>query len=503
MLITQQLTTTASQNAMKPALRYLGKETNYTELKTVVSRLSYLYQHEIGSENRVAFLARNSPALITTFFAMANTRSVSIFLDPTKPPEETIRVIKDVKPTHLAVTSDLLPAARDILQAAHLNLPIIEIEKKHGGEYDTSYTPPPDNTPKDTDVVLLVRTNSGKPRYAKFTHKQLHSAATCLKSTYHLTGVDRVLTQMSWAHAFPFVHGMLFPLMSGACCVIDHGLDALQFIEFMIDSRVSRLVATPPLCLKLLMTCRNEKKMIPGLKSITVGIGCLSTELKKAFSLLKISVSQCYGQVENLWTICMEDTQHEGETDRFCVGKGLPGFKYKVMDDNLDPIETSDARTGYLAVASPCIMSGYLDQEKESKNVMRGTWLYTGDIVTARGEGDDLQITYVGRKEDVIKAGDSYQSIAQVDAVLRKIQGIQDAACFTAKNSRGHTVLVAVCVKQAGVVTNEKIVMDYCTANLSIEFCPKAAVFTDTIPRDQGNNVICSKLRAQFSQLAG
>ncbi|MGZ3698867.1 MAG: AMP-binding protein, partial [Bdellovibrionota bacterium] len=77
MLIAQQLTVNAGKNMAKPAFRYLGKETNYKDLCAAISRLSYLYQHEIGQGNRVAFYARNSPAYIATFFAMTNTRSVT------------------------------------------------------------------------------------------------------------------------------------------------------------------------------------------------------------------------------------------------------------------------------------------------------------------------------------------------------------------------------------------------------------------------------------------
>lgn len=58
-------------------------------------------------------------------------------LDTSRPPDEIAQWLRDTKATHLAVTSDLLAKARDLLQGAHIQIPIIEIEKKQGGEYDT------------------------------------------------------------------------------------------------------------------------------------------------------------------------------------------------------------------------------------------------------------------------------------------------------------------------------------------------------------------------------
>src|SRR5687767_10255640 len=99
MILTQHLITNAAQNLTKPALRYLGKETNYKDLLASISRLSYLFQHEIGAGVRMAFLCRNCPAMIATFFAMSNTRSVSIPIDPELPPDEIIKWLKESKAT--------------------------------------------------------------------------------------------------------------------------------------------------------------------------------------------------------------------------------------------------------------------------------------------------------------------------------------------------------------------------------------------------------------------
>jgi long-chain acyl-CoA synthetase len=238
-------------------------------------------------------------------------------------------------------------------------------------------------------------------------------------------------------------------------------------------------------------------------------VGLLEPGLIRAFQLLKVAVSQCYGQVENLWTIAMQDTQEpggmnpDGTPERGYVGKGLSGLKYKVVDEGGDEIPGKEPRMGQLALMGPTIMLGYLDREKESKQVMRGTWLYTGDLVRLTGDGEDLRMTFIGRKEDVLMVEGQPLVMSQIDSVLKTFTLLQDAAAFSIKNSKGKPVIVCAAVKKAGATVNEKAVLDFCQSKLQAHMVPIAVAFTDVIPRDIGNNVNCSKLRGQFSGIAG
>jgi acyl-CoA synthetase (AMP-forming)/AMP-acid ligase II len=509
MLLTQQLITNSAKNLTKSAFRYLGKETSYKDFLSSVSRLSYLYQNELGHGIRLAYLCRNSPAVLATFLAMTNIRSTNILMDPDLAPSEIAKWLRESKATHLAVTSDLLPRARDLLQSEHLNLPIVEIEKKHGGEYDSSFTPTPDQVPKESDVILLIRSSgvTSKPKLVNITHKQILHATSSIRAHYHVLGTDRFLTTLSWSHPLSLIHAALFPLIAGATCVIDHGLQAVEFLEFITESRVTRILGTPPFFLKLLILCKNEKRTLPGIKSITVGLGSLSAELCKAFGLLKISVAHCYGQVEHLWTIAMQDTQTPGDPPlgitRGFMGKGLPGIKYKVMDSNGDEVEGRDSRIGQLALSGPTSMLGYFEKEKETKMALRGTWLYTGDLVQLDGENETLTLTLIGRNEDVISINDEFIPFSKIDPSIRSNPALQDGAAFSVKDHQGHPVIVCAAVKRAGVAVNEKQILDFCIANLPPHLAPRAVVFTDIIPRDQGNNVNCSRLRGQFSGVLG
>jgi acyl-CoA synthetase (AMP-forming)/AMP-acid ligase II len=150
-------------------------------------------------------------------------------------------------------------------------------------------------------------------------------------------------------------------------------------------------------------------------------------------------------------------------------------------------------------------MTGYYgkEHEKETKSALRGSWLYTGDYAALEGDGEELKLEFIGRREDILMIDGEPSSLGRMDAVLRKIPGLQDAAGFVVKNSKNHSVPLAVLVKNQASPLSEHQVVTFCKENMEDAICPQAVIFTEAIPRDIGGNVNHHKLRAQYAHLAG
>ncbi len=511
MILTQQLLLNSASFGGNLALRYLGKDTTFRELTTTVNRLSYLYQKELGVNARMAFFCQNSPAVVTTFLALSNLRVVSIPIHPDTPPDEITTLLKESKATHCAVTSDLLAKLREIFQGQRITLPIVEIEKKRGGEYDTSFTPLPEQVPVETDPILFLKTSgsTGKSKLVSLSHRQLLHACSGLKGHYHVRPNDRFHTNLNWSHPFGFIHGMLFPLFANAGCVIDHGLEAVEYVKFLTESKVTRLIGTPSSLQKVKAACGDEKRALPLLKSITVGVGSIPRALYNSFADMGIQVSQCYGQTENAWTLSMQNIDFDNDMffwEPGAVGKGLPGVKYKVIDSQGDEVPGSGFRKGQLAVSGPTVMLKYVENEEETKKAIRGTWLYTGDLVEVDGEGDKMSMTLLGRKEDalIIKNKfvtlDALNSVFQSDA-LKDL--VQDGAVFWVKNSQNKQVVVCVVVRLENRPLTDKDILKCFADSGNEDLIPVAVGFTDSIPKELCGRPNTWKLRRQFSSLGG
>jgi putative nucleotidyltransferase with HDIG domain len=487
MILSQALATNLSKGPTKCALRFLGKDIQYKDLVTAVARFSYLFQKEIGANARVALIGSNCPAFVTAFFALTNNRSIVIPIDPALSDDDIGEWVYETRPTHIMVSSDFTNRARDLLRRRGISAPLIEIEKKRGGEYATEYVPPAEQVPNDKDPVLLLRTagTAGTYKYALFNHLQIQAAVSGLKTGYRTAPGDCFLTTLSWAHPFALVHGMLFPILSGATSVIDHGLELADFLTFLSQSKVTRLIGFPAFFEKLLLTCRSFDRTL-ALKSITVSLGSLDAETSQGFSQMKIQVANCYGQTENLWSISMTDVQ-----DTSPIPRGLSAYQYKVIDQTGDEVPGKERRQGQLAVTGGAIMMHYEPKnEKEDEatktkkstlSVLRGTWLYTGDVFEIEGSGSEIKLKFLQRKDgfNPVPKTDGF-SPATIEKAVGKQKGIADVVALKL-GAQGP--IVCVIVQGEGSELTEHQVLETAGSALTPKNTPSKIFFLEEIPR--------------------
>ncbi|MCM2277332.1 MAG: AMP-binding protein [Oligoflexia bacterium] len=508
MLLSQQLATTAQKAGAQPVLHYLGKDLRYSEFTRKVAQLSYLYQNELGQFARVAVLASNCPAVVATFFALSNSRSVLIPIDPTQGFEEIGRWLRESEATHLAISSDRTAMARDLLRSERLHLPVIEIEKKMGGEYDQSFTPLPESPPKDSDPVLLLRTAgvSGPPRLAAFDHVRVQAAVTAIRGAYRATGKERFSTPLNWSHPLAFVHAMVFPVLSGNTCVVDPGTELKELPTFLRESKVTRLVIGAEGARGLLNFCRETGARLGSVKALSVGLSSVSPELETLAADTSIALLRCYGQTENVWTLSLDDFTEIGQHPRPWP-RALTGLRYKVLDGNGDEIAGKQERTGQLAVSGPTVMLGYRgavkkDCETATKMRLRGTWLYTGDIATlAEDKEGVLRVRLEGRREQLLESGRSFISPEAIDAAIRKIPGCLDGAGFVTHDLQQKPLLACAYVKEENRLLRPHEVLEQLRQLLSGEEVPLAVVAADSIPRTLAG-VNRPRLARQFSGIS-
>lgn len=509
MLLAQQLVTVAGKASSQAAIRFLGKDIKYGELRQRVMQLSYLYLKELGPDSRVAFYSSNCPAYLTTFLALTNIRAVTIPLDPSWTLDEIGAWLKRSEATHLAVSGDLLKQAREVVREVRSPIAIIEIEKKQGGEYDQSFSAPPDQQPTDKDLILLLPSGgtTGPRKLVAFDHTQLHHAAVSLRALYRTGGNDRVLTDLNFSHPFAFLHGMLFPVLTGSILTIDHGLENREFLEFLNDNKVNRLVTTPNRAERYLNLVQAENRKLPFLKAMVLGTASPMKELEDLSAACRVPLVRCYGQAENVWTIALDDFgELSGKGP--VVSKGVTGLKYKVMDANGDEIETKGERVGMLAVSGPTVMLGYRDADKKvsetaTKLAIRGTWLYTQDIAALSEESDGIRLRILGRKEELLEKDGRFISPAPVDAPLKKILGVQDGAAFVMKDQKGNPVLACAVIKEPTLPLKEvDVLKGLQQSGLEKDLMPGVVFFVEFIPRNKLGQVNRISLGKQFNGTA-
>lgn len=101
------------------------------------------------------------------------------------------------------------------------------------------------------------------------------------------------------------------------------------------------------------------------------------------------------------------------------VGRPIDGFEVRVVDG--DRLDLSESQVGRILIRGPSLMDGYYDRPEDTREVLHGDWLDTGDLgFLFRG---DLYLT--GRAKDVLILRGRSHSPTEAEAATDRVMGVR------------------------------------------------------------------------------
>ena len=113
----------------------------------------------------------------------------------------------------------------------------------------------------------------------------------------------------------------------------------------------------------------------------------------------------------------------QGKAKPDSTGVPVDGYEVRIIDESgadLPPGETGD-----LIVRGPSTATQYFNRRDQTRAKMRGEWFFTGDKFRRTTDGE---YHYVGRSDDMFKAGGEWVSPTDVEAVLVSHASVLEAA---------------------------------------------------------------------------
>ena len=132
-------------------------------------------------------------------------------------------------------------------------------------------------------------------------------------------------------------------------------------------------------------------------------------------------------------------SNHQGRSRPGTTGTPVGGYEVKLLDDDDKEVVTHDT-PGYLHVRGPSLATGYWSRTIATQKAFRADWLRTGDVYT---RSEDGYFTFLGRNNDMIKAGGIWVSPAEVEAVLVQHPDVLEAAVVGSRDPHGLETAVA------------------------------------------------------------
>ena len=150
---------------------------------------------------------------------------------------------------------------------------------------------------------------------------------------------------------------------------------------------------------------------------------------------------------------------------------------------------------GELAVKGPGVMLCYYKNQEATDEVLKGEWLWTGDM--ARMDEDGF-IYLVDRKKDVVISGGEHLYPVQIEDFLRGFEKIKDVAVIGLPDARLGEIAAAIVEIKAGMTCTEEEINTFCLG-LPRYKRPRKIIF-DKIPRNPTGKIEKPVLRERYCQ---
>ena len=197
-----------------------------------------------------------------------------------------------------------------------------------------------------------------------------------------------------------------------------------------------------------------------------------------------------YGLSESIGPGCV----HLGVENIEKVGAiGKPGYLWqaKVVDEQGQ--EVPQGQVGELIVSGPGVMQCYYKNPEATAEVLKGDWLYTGDMAEVDPDGF---IYLVDRKKDVIISGGENLYPVQIEGFLRRFEKVKDVAVIGLPDPRLGEIAAAIVEVREGMTCTKEEIDAFCQ-ELPRYKRPRKVIF-DKVPRNPTGKIEKPALREKY-----
>ena len=356
--------------------------------------------------------------------------------------------------------------------------------------------PPVELSEEDFAAIYFSSGTTGFPKAILHDHKALY--ASCLTEQHHhgQTREDVFLCIPPLYHTGAKMH-WFGSLLSGSRAVLLRGVKPEWILRAVTEEKCTIVWLLVPWAQDLLDAIESGRidlnhYYLDQWRLMHIGAQPVPPSLimrwKKVFPHHKYDTN--YGLSESLGPGCV----HLGVENIHKVGAiGKAGYLWQTRVVREDGTDAPRGEVGELCVKGPGVMKCYYKNEDATREVLRGEWLFTGDMAR---EDEDGFLFLVDRKKDVIISGGENLYPVQIEDFLRAHEKIKDAAVIGLPDARLGEIAAAIIELKDGAECTEEEINEFCQG-LPRYKRPKR-IFFDRIPRNPTGKIEKPVLRQKY-----
>ena len=374
--------------------------------------------------------------------------------------------------TPARVTAELLQRsdARLLVEVGEVLLP------------DPSRGPPPPR-PLLTGAALVIFTSgtTGTPKGVVLTHEAFTGKLATIDSVFPFAADTRTLLLLQLTFSFGQWVSLL-TLHRGGTLVLHERFEAERALAALAEERIDRLGIVPTMMRALLPALPEAAIARDGVHRLFMAGGeTMTAGLSRAWraALPSAALADIYGLTE---TSTCDFFLPPGDQDRFpgTIGTPMPRVEFAIHD-------------GELAIKTPFIMAGYLDQPELTAAAFRDGYFRTGDLAETTPEG---RVRLVGRAKELIHRAGNKVSPLEVERVFLEHPEVREALATGLPDARLGEAVHLLIVPAPGASPKPEELRAWASQRLERYKLPDAIHFGAAIPLGRTGKADRGALRA-------
>ena len=491
--------------ANRVAFRVDGVDTTYGELQRQVWRVQHaLAALDVRKGERVAMVVNDELAFPAWFLGALRSGVVPVPLSTMLTAADLGAIIADSEAGVVVVSNDyaahlqaITAAAPDVRAAIVIGDPPSELPVDAFGwaSFSDASEAPLASTREDSAAFWLYTSGTtGLPKGAMHRHRSLQATAeTYGRSVLAIGPDDRCLSVAKLFFAYGLGNSLTFPLSVGATSILNPRRPTPpDVLRLVTDERPTLFFAAPGFIAAVL----DAEPPVEAFESVraTITAGeALPAPLQQRFaSRFGHPVLDGIGTTEALHIFL---SNVAGAERPGTSGTPVEGYALRLVDESGMVVDKPDS-PGYLQVRGPSLTTGYWCRDAVTRAALHGEWLSTGDVYTFSADG---YWTFLGRNNDMIKAGGIWVSPAEVESVLIEHPDVLEAAVVGSRDAAGLEVTVAFVVPRSGVTIDPAAIDAHCRERMAAFKRPKQLIVVDAFPKTATGKIQRFALRQRLA----
>lgn len=479
-----------------PAIIMKNEVYTYSELLNLAYRISIqLTSSDTDDENLIGVYTDNSIYTYASIIAILFKGCGFVPINKKFPQDKLTNIIKSSGIKRLLCNSSSISDLQSLAKET-------EVELIVNDQHNQAYPVDLDNykTREESSIAYILFTSgsTGIPKGIGITHSNFSAFIRAMNHSglYDFKCSDRIL--QIFELSFDVSIACIFIAWEAGACLVPVPTEELVFIkalEIIKEHQVTVISMAPSALAYMKQLKLLEEFNFPHVRYTFFTGEALPYNLAVAWKKVAENsiIENAYGPTEvTVWSSMYrfnDQTSEEVINGLAPIGKVLPGLKYNISDDQLNPVKRGNF--GELLLYGSQVANGYWQNTSKTTSVFikmnpgqfPGYWYRTGDIVVENEKGN---IVYINRKDNQVQINGFRVELGEIEFRIREYIK-KDAVVVLPYENKNNTLTLIAFIECLG--DEVKDLKHHLISTLPSYMVPKKFYSVDTMPLNNSGKI--------------